>query len=120
LERWFTPEFRAKHIETVAKIRGWVLANNPENYAKHRQVLATGVVELIRPDPALTAPCLVVTCEHDSGSTPQMSQAIAAEIPNSELLILPKLQHLGLIEQPSLFSAAINKFLTRTLHPARQ
>ena len=31
LERWFTPEFRAEHIETVAKIRGWVLANNPEN-----------------------------------------------------------------------------------------
>ena len=61
-----------------------MLANDTENYSQNRQVLAAGVVELIRPDPPLTAPCLVVTCEHDSGSTPQMSQAIAAEIAGSK------------------------------------
>ena len=97
-----------------------MLANDPENYSQNRQVLAAGVVELIRPDPPLTAPCLVVTCEHDSGSTPQMSQAIAAEIAGSEILIIPELQHLGLIEQPALFSAAINDFLTHTLQPSGQ
>jgi pimeloyl-ACP methyl ester carboxylesterase len=120
LERWFTSEFRKKSAETVAKIRRWVLANDSENYTQNRQVLAAGVVELIRPDPPLTAPCLVVTCEHDSGSTPQMSQAIAAEIAGSEILIIPELKHLGLIEQPALFSAAINDFLTHTLQPSGQ
>jgi (E)-2-((N-methylformamido)methylene)succinate hydrolase len=80
LERWFTPQFRKDATDVVAKIRAWVLANDPDNYTKHRQVLANGVVELIRPKPPITAPTLVMTCEHDSGSTPSMSLAIASEI----------------------------------------
>ena len=102
------------------KIRSWVLANDPDSYTKHRQVLATGVVALIRPNPARTAPCLIIACENDSGSTPQMAQAIAGEINGSEILIVPDPQHLGLVEQTALFSTAIYDFLTRVLHTTGQ
>ena len=113
LERWFTPEFRQNAAEVVAKIRTWVLANDPDNYTRHRQVLAHGVVELIRPVPPITAPTLVMTCEHDSGSPPSMSFAIAAEIEGAESVIVPGLQHLGLIERPDLFTQPILRFLER-------
>ncbi len=111
LERWFTPEFRQNSAVAVARIRAWVLDNDPENYTRHRQVLAHGVVELIRPKPPITAPTLVMTCEHDSGSTPAMAHAIASEIDGSKTLIVPGLQHLGLIERPEVFIQPILQFL---------
>ena len=113
LERWFTPQFRQVAADVVAKIRASVLANDPGNYTHHRQVLANGVVELIRPMPPITAPTLVMTCEHDSGSTPSMSHAIASEIEGAEIVIVPGLQHLGLIERPGLFTQPILRFLER-------
>ncbi len=111
LERWFTPEFRQNAADVVTKIRAKVLANDPDNYTRHRQVLAGGVIELIRPMPPITAPTLVMTCEHDSGSTPSMSHAIASEIEGAETVIVPGLQHLGLIERPDLFIQPILQFL---------
>lgn len=115
LARWFTEGFRRAHPDKVESVRRIVLANDPANYAAHRQVLAEGVRELIAPDPPITLPMLALTCEHDSGSTPAMSHAIAAETPGAEALIVPQLQHLGLIEQPALFSQPVLEFLNRVL-----
>ena len=114
LARWFTPQFLTNSPEMVARVRATVLANDPESYTGHRQVLASGVTELIRPNPPLTAQTLVMTCEHDSGSTPAMSHAIAAEIAGAECVIVPGLQHLGLIERPEVFTAEILGFLARS------
>ena len=111
LERWFTAQFRQDAPDVVAKVRAVVLANDPGNYTRHRQVLATGVVELIRPVPPITMPTLVMTCEHDSGSTPAMAHAIASEIIGAQTVIVPGLQHLGLIERPDLFIRPIGQFL---------
>lgn len=115
LDRWFTPGFRATHPESVAQVRAKVLANDPCNFAQHRQVLAHGVLELIRPDPPITHPTLVMTCENDTGSTPDMSVAIASEIPAAQVRIIPALQHLGLIEEPELFTTPIQDFLHQVL-----
>jgi pimeloyl-ACP methyl ester carboxylesterase len=111
IERWFTPAFRDDRAEYIEQVRGWVLANDAEVYALCRQVLAFGVVELVRPQPAITLPTLVMTCEHDSGSTPQMSLAIASEIDGAQVIIVPELQHMGLVENASFFVNAIAEFL---------
>ncbi|MGB1249669.1 MAG: alpha/beta fold hydrolase [Candidatus Promineifilaceae bacterium] len=115
LKRWLTPEFLANEVEMIANIRQWVLANEPEVYAQCRWVLANGVIEIIRPKPPLTLPTLVMTCENDTGSTPAMSHAIASEIPNSQTIIVPHLQHLGLLEQPHLFTKPVMQFLDGVL-----
>ena len=82
-----------------------------ESYALCRQVLAFGVVELIRPQPSITHPTLIMTCEYDSGSTPAMSQSIASEINGAQVIIVPGLRHMGLTENPSFFIAALVEFL---------
>lgn len=115
LARWFTEEFQSDNVDVVAHVRQAVMANDAVNYAAHRYVLATGVTELIRPDPGITTPTLIMTCDHDSGSTPAMSHAIASEIPNAQVTILNGLRHLGLVEQPHLFSTAVLAFLDATL-----
>ncbi len=111
IERWFTPEFRDGASDVIAEVRRWVLANDPEVYAACRLVLAEGVIELIRPDPPITLPTLVMTAENDSGSTPAMSQAIASEIPGAETIIVPHLQHMALVEAPSRFTGPLMRFL---------
>ncbi len=111
IERWFTADFRAGHPDYIDRVRQWVLANDAEIYAQCRQVLAFGVIELIRPEPPIVHPTLVVTCEHDSGSTPAMSQAIASEIDGAQVVIVPGLQHMGLVENPSFFLNEIADFL---------
>ena len=115
IERWFTAEFRENHPDFIERVRQWVLANNHEDYALCRQVLAFGVVELIRPEPPITHPTLVMTCENDSGSTPAMSQTIASEIDGAEVIVVPGLQHMGLSENPSFFITAIAEYLESTL-----
>ena len=114
--RWFTPEFRAAHPDQTNLIRGWRAQADPTTYPQATMVLATGVAELIRPTPPITTPTLVMTCENDSGSTPAMSHAIAAEIAGSETIIIPNLQHLGLLEDPAAFTGPVVDFLDRTLN----
>ncbi len=111
IERWFTPAFRHDHGDYIEQVRGWVLANDPEIYAQCREVLAFGVTELIRPEPPIDRPTLVMTCENDSGSTPAMSQSIAGEIAGAQVIVVPGLQHMGLVENPEFFITAIAEFL---------
>ena len=111
IERWFTAPFRQRETACIEQVRGWVLANDPQDYALCRRVLAFGVTELIRPEPPIRKPTLVMTCEYDSGSTPGMSQAIAGEIDGAQVIIVPGLQHMGLVENPRFFINAIAEFL---------
>ncbi len=111
LERWFTSGFRQDYPEQVAQIRGVILDNDPQSYAWHRWVLAHGVRELIRPTPPIRHKTLVVTCDGDVGSTPGMARAIASEIADAELQIIPGLKHLGLLETPDIFTDRINEFM---------
>lgn len=113
IERWFTQPFREQNADYIQQVRDWVLSNNPEHYADCRWVLATGVIELINPQPPITHPTLVMTCENDSGSTPAMSQAIASEIEGSSVVIVPHLKHMGLAEDPDFFIAVLVEFLDR-------
>jgi pimeloyl-ACP methyl ester carboxylesterase len=115
IERWFTGEFIVANPDYITRVRNWVLANDPDSYAMCRQVLAFGVVELIRPQPPITHPTLIITCENDSGSTPAMSQAIASEIDGAQVIVVPRLQHMGLVENPSFFINAIAEFMEEAL-----
>lgn len=122
LKRWFTPECLSQRPATPDAGRAhpadlvvnWRHRVDPESYAQAAWVLANGVRELINPTPPISAPCLVMTCENDSGSTPQMSRAITNEIAGADCQIIPHLQHLGLMEDPAAFSAPILSHLERT------
>jgi len=103
-----------KDDSAPAQVIHWRGQVDAESYAQAAWVLANGVRELIAPDPPITAPTLVMTCENDSGSTPKMSHDIAVEISGAETIIVPNLQHLGLMENPQAFTAPILDFLERT------
>lgn len=115
IARWFTPEFRVARHDYIAHMRSCLLANDPLIYAQCHHVLITGVTELIAPQPPITCPTLVMTCENDQGSTPAMAHAIAAEIRSAQMRIVPDLQHMGLVEQPQKFTTVLRQFLRQAI-----
>lgn len=117
MARWFTPKFlQGDHPET-AMIRQWILQNDPSSFAQSRRILAEGVLELIDPRPALALPALVITCQNDSGSTPEMAAGIAADIPGAQCRVIPGLQHLGMIEDADAFLEPIEAFVGALQRP---
>ena len=112
LKRWFTAGYLATGAGP-ALVRQWREVVDPESYAQAAWVLANGVVELTGRDGQISKPALVITCENDSGSTPAMSHDIASEIAGSTVQIIPRLQHLGLMEDPDAFTNPILRFLER-------
>lgn len=115
LQRWFTVDFLATHQESIGRVRGWFLSNDKANFAAHRNLLARGVLELIRPESIIDCPTLVMTSENDTGSTPEMAYKIAGDIPNSKVLIVPKLKHLGILEDTDAFLVPLKDFLLQSL-----
>lgn len=111
LERWFTDGFRAQNPAMMETVRGWVMANRREVYHRIYAVLAEGIDEITAPEPPLTCPALVITGDEDYGNGPEMTHAIAAEIPGAEALILQGLRHMALAEAPEAINAPIRQFL---------
>ena len=54
---------------------------------------------------------LVMTGDEDYGNSPEMTRAIAAEIPGARTVILEGLRHLAMIEDPARFNTALLSFL---------
>lgn len=114
LERWFTDAARP---EVLDEVRGWVLANDPAIYPQIYAILAEGVAELVAPVPPLACPTLVLTADQDTGNSPDMARAIAAEIAGAQVVILPGLRHMALAEDPAAVNAPLIAFLRRHLLP---
>ena len=108
LLRWFTDSYRKVNPVTMELVRSWVCANNSLNYHKIYKILADGVQEIISPSPPIRVPTIVVTGEEDFGNSPEMAQAIAAEIDGAKLHVLKGLRHMSIVEDPIL----INKLLS--------
>lgn len=115
LERWFTEAYRAANSEMMELVRGWVTANDPAVYHTVYRLLAEGVAELVAPEPPITCPALVLTGEEDFGNGPEMTRAIAAEIPGAEVHILKGLRHMALAEDPQAVNGPLRTFLDRVL-----
>ncbi len=115
LDRWFTERFRAANPRMIDLVRGWILANDRDTYAPVYRILADGVAELVAPSPPIAVPALVLTGDEDFGNGPEMSHAIAAEIPGARTVILKGLRHMALAEDPALVNAALVEFLDEAL-----
>lgn len=115
LERWYTDEARAARPDLMDLTRKWVLANDPKVYPKLYRILAHGIDEIVAPSPPITAPTLVITGDQDYGNGPEMSAAIAAEIPGARPLILKGLRHMALAEDPGAVNRPVLDFLAEVL-----
>jgi pimeloyl-ACP methyl ester carboxylesterase len=61
--------------------------------------------------PTITVPTLLLYGAADVRAPRQVAQALRAAIPNSELVLLPEVGHMGNLEAPEAFNAEIRRFL---------
>ena len=87
------------------------------------QADSTAVVQALRamrdrPDArpglkAITVPALVIVGEEDALIPPAASQAMASELPNARLRVLPGAGHMSNLEQPDAFRSALAELVAR-------
>ncbi|MCR4524605.1 alpha/beta fold hydrolase [Bosea sp. 47.2.35] len=107
-ERWFTPEFKAKHPERVAQRLQELAENDAASYLAAYRVfgLADEGMELSK----IQIPTFVMTGEDDPGSNPRMARVIHQAIAGSRLEIFPGLRHSVLMEAPDLIADRLERF----------
>jgi 3-oxoadipate enol-lactonase len=108
LDRWFTPEFRARDPLAVDRIRQGLLATPVDGYV--------GCCEAIRDMDQraslahIAAPTLVIAGTCDPAPTPAAARAWASAIPDASFLELPA-AHLSNIGAAGPFNQAVLAFL---------
>lgn len=110
-ERWFTLEYRTAHPERVRQRMAELLANDPQSYAAAYTVFATS--DLGNRLAEIAHPTLVVTGEHDVGSTPRMARMMHEHIAGSSLVILPGFRHSVLAEASDTIAALLIDHFSR-------
>lgn len=113
IERWLTPAFRQAHPELEAEIAAGLRANNLTGYLRSYQIFAHSDDTLAPRAGNIRCRTLVLTGEHDSGSTAEMAHALGARIAGSKVVILPGLRHLLTTEAPALLATHLDDFLQR-------
>ena len=120
ITRWFNVKFQLENPDIIGTIKQWVVNNDPSIYPKIYKILAFDLEEIIKPDPPIACPTLVVTADKDYGNDPTMSKAIANEINKSQLYILKNLKHMALVEDPEQFGSIIRDFLVQFVKVKRE
>lgn len=109
LERWLSPEFRAREPETTKwvgdMIRGTSVAGMIGCAKAIQRLDYTDQLERI------TLPTLVIAGEKDPGAPVAAAQAIHERINGSQLEVIPKCLHQTPIEAPDRFNQIVDEFL---------
>jgi 3-oxoadipate enol-lactonase len=110
LGRWFTTPFIRKNPPMVNRIREQILATPVAGFVGcSHAILGLDYLDRLS---EIRLNTLIIVGEEDPGTPVAASEAIHAEIQNSNLTILPAAAHLSNIEQAERFNRAILNFLT--------
>jgi 3-oxoadipate enol-lactonase len=108
VERWFTPDFRARHPDQVAKTRNMIESTSTDGYAG--SCAAVRDFNFWEKVGAIRAQSLVIAGTHDSAVPTSDAQKLAKEIPGARYLELPA-AHISNIEAASRFIDEVSSFL---------
>lgn len=113
IRRWFSAEFRQGNTEIIEAIRHRLMTNDPQGYLAAYRIFSHAGDESSKRLAAITCPTLVMTGEHDVGSTPKMSTELAAYLPDARVVILPGLRHMAMVEGARQVNAELLDFLEK-------
>ena len=111
IERWFTPETRAKNPPELDKVRAMIRKATPVGHAGCCEALKT-----LSYGPRLheiRVPVLVLGGAKDKGAPPAILAEAAAKIPGAEHAVIPDAGHITPAENPPAFIATLKDYLAR-------
>jgi (E)-2-((N-methylformamido)methylene)succinate hydrolase len=110
LERWFTPSFAAQRPDVIEAMRTTMLGNDPVGYLRSYAIFAQADEELAQEVGRIRAPTLIVAAQDDPGSTPQMAEALHANIRDSQIAVVPGARHMLPLEDPNRLAQLLERF----------
>ncbi|MBW8810128.1 MAG: alpha/beta fold hydrolase [Lysobacter sp.] len=108
LDHWFPKSMLDAGLPIVETFRAMLLATDRQGLAG--SYAAVRDADLRRTIALIDRPTLVIAGRYDTVTAASHSDAIAATVPGAKLLVLPAV-HLGNIEFPEEFAAAVLEFL---------
>ena len=111
LKRWFTDKYLENNPDTYEKISSILSSNNMANFLKVYELFVRHKND--EDFKKIQSKTLIMTGEHDIGSTIEMSQQLNNIIENSELRIIKDGKHLCGIECADDVNLAIKKFIDK-------
>ena len=111
LERWFGLSGTHSHAQAEELARKLLESVNPAGYATAYQVFANADEVHANSLQHLPVPALFFTGELDPNSTPAMSEAMAALVPNSQWAVLSGERHMMPLTAASYVNDAIRDFI---------
>lgn len=110
LERWFGQPGTHEFSEAEALARELLLDVNPKGYEAAYSVFAASDKAHLKTLANLSAPSLFFTADGDPNSTPAMSNAMAALVPNGSSKVLVGHRHMMTLTAPIEVSATLATF----------
>ena len=111
LKRWFTDKYLENNPDTYEKISSILSANNMANFLKVYELFVTHKND--EDFNKINAKTLIMTGEHDSGSTTEMSEELNKIIKDSQIKIINNGKHLCGIECADNVNLAIKNFIDK-------
>jgi (E)-2-((N-methylformamido)methylene)succinate hydrolase len=105
ISRWMTPAWQRREPELAEEVLATLLRNDHASYLACYRVFATSDRELWSRLSAITVPTLCITGSEDTGSTPAMTEALAAALPRARAVVIPGARHLLPLEHPDALTA---------------
>jgi len=112
MERWFTPDFRRAHSDTVKQICDVLLRTASEGYAMACEALRD--FDTHERLAELRVPALAVAGRYDSGTPASATRALADAIAGARFEILDA-AHLAPVEESHRFTALLETFLRQSV-----
>lgn len=106
LDRWYGDDYPALREKT----RTWLLAGG-DGYAKAYSLFANYVSPSRERLAKLTVPARIITGENDRNSTPDMSEALAAVLPNAKAYVVKNGAHMAHMTHADEVNALLAKCL---------
>jgi 3-oxoadipate enol-lactonase len=110
IERWFTPEFRARSSDRVAKAQAMLEATPAAGYASCCAAIRD--MDMRESVAQIKAPTLVIYGAKDPVTPPADAEFLRERIPESSKMDLDA-AHLSNVEQPDDFTEAVSNFLSQ-------
>jgi len=102
LERWFTPNYLKQDHPGVEQIRRQVIATPVAGYIGCSEAIRQ--LNYLDRLSAIQTPTLIMVGADDPGTPVEASEAMQAQIKDSNLVVIPDAAHLSNIEQAEIFS----------------
>jgi 3-oxoadipate enol-lactonase len=109
MERWFSEDFRRRHVADVRGYANMVVRTAADGYVG--TCCALRDTDLTHAAASIDKPTLVLCGEQDIATPPEMARRLASIVPNARLSLIPQAAHISCVEQPAVMATRIMQFL---------